>query len=318
MKIRKLLVIISMLAVMLSLSACSSEEKDKPFNYNDKEIVLFTMQMFDNYNSIPESNYDLVIENGAKIDSAAIKGIRQAKETDKVGEFEDYSLYYSYNLDVEEDVYDIVNEDDYVMVTVKNHAENRVVDIQAKYIENYDYTMQYNQYIASKDAMIASIEQSNDVTFDEFLAQQKVGSYEELITSTLANQGMTPYILDEVVISPVYTKKELISQAGMNTIIGMGTVFVVLIFISFIISLFKFLPALLSGKKKVEEAKPAAPVATKTEKASDEVIDEDLMNDEELVAVITAAVYAATSNNDVCTESKDTLIVRSIRRANRR
>ena len=43
------------------------------------------------------------------------------------------------------------------------------------------------------------------------------------------------------------------------------------------------------------------------------------MNDEELVAVIMAAIKAASSDNAVyTTQSNDTLVVRSIRRANRR
>lgn len=318
MKIKKLLVIISMLAVMFSLSGCGDEVKDKPFNYSDKEIVLSTMKIFDGYNAIPESNYDLAIANGTEIDSAAIKGIRQAKQTDKVGDFEDFSMYYNNNLDPEEGIYSITNEESYVMVTVKNHAENRVVDVQAKYIENIDYTMQFNQYSADKDLIISTIEEQNGITFEDFLESQGVSSFEEMITATLAKQGMTPYVLDEIVISPVYSRNELIGQAGMNTLIGMGTVFCVLIFISFIISLLKFLPALFSGKKKVEEVKPA-PATVKASQPVVETADEDLMNDEELVAVIMAAIKAASSDNAVyTTQSNDTLVVRSIKRANRR
>ena len=38
--------------------------------------------------------------------------------------------------------------------------------------------------------------------------------------------------------SAKYTMGEILKKAGLNTVLGMGTVFVVLIFISFIISLF--------------------------------------------------------------------------------
>ena len=49
---------------------------------------------------------------------------------------------------------------------------------------------------------------------------------------------------------------EILEKAGLNTLLGMGTVFVMLIFMSFIISLIKYVPALLNGtsKKKKEEA----------------------------------------------------------------
>ena len=127
--------------------------------------------------------------------------------------------------------------------------------------------------------IISTIEEQNGITFEDFLESQGVSSFEEMITATLAKQGMTPYVLDEIVISPVYSRNELIGQAGMNTLIGMGTVFCVLIFISFIISLLKFLPALFSGKKKVEEVKPA-PATVKASQPVVETADEDLMNDE--------------------------------------
>ena len=109
---------------------------------------------------------------------------------------------------------------------------------------------------------------------------------------------------------------ELMKQAGMNTLLGMGTVFVVLIFISFIISLFKFLPALFAKKPKIEdlkkeESKPAAPAKAATPAPA----AGNLMNDAELVAVITAAIYAAEGQAGNGAVSKDKLVVRSIRRA---
>ena len=44
-------------------------------------------------------------------------------------------------------------------------------------------------------------------------------------------------------------------QALLNTLMGMGTVFAVLIFISFLISLFKYIPSIQNafGKKKDEQ-----------------------------------------------------------------
>ena len=44
----------------------------------------------------------------------------------------------------------------------------------------------------------------------------------------------TDYTLESGAINPSYTTGEKMGKAGMNTLIGMGTVFVVLIFISFI------------------------------------------------------------------------------------
>ena len=104
------------------------------------------------------------------------------------------------------------------------------------------------------------------------------------------------------------------TEALANTCMGIGTVFLMLIFISLVISLFGFIPkieAAMKVKKAASSAEPvkAAPVASKAAPAA----AKDLMNDAELVAVITAAIMAA--NGSAGTASKDQLIVRSIRRA---
>ena len=45
--------------------------------------------------------------------------------------------------------------------------------------------------------------------------------------------------------------ESIISTALMDTLLGMGSVFVILIFISLVISLFKFIPALEIGRAHV-------------------------------------------------------------------
>lgn len=93
-------------------------------------------------------------------------------------------------------------------------------------------------------------------------------------------------------------------KAGLNTLLGMGTVFIMLIVISFIISAFKLLQ-----RKPKEAPKAAAPVAT----PAPEVVEEELVDDTELVAVIMAAIKAYEGNG-----STDGFVVRSIKKANRR
>lgn len=94
-------------------------------------------------------------------------------------------------------------------------------------------------------------------------------------------------------------------NAGLNTLLGMGTVFTILILISLIISSFNLFK---KKPKKVEtpavKETPAAPV-----------VEEAIADDTELVAVIMAAINAYESANG---GSTDGYVVRSIRRANRR
>ena len=104
----------------------------------------------------------------------------------------------------------------------------------------------------------------------------------------------------------------LLKTATVYTIIGIGTVFLVLIFISILISCFKYIHAWEEGKKKAAVPAPtpkAAAPAVKPVAAAPAVTGPDLSDDAELVAVMTAAIAAyegsATSNG---------LVVRSIRR----
>lgn len=98
---------------------------------------------------------------------------------------------------------------------------------------------------------------------------------------------------------------ELMKRAGLNTVMGMGTVFLVLILISIIIYLLGFI-----GKAQNKGAaaaalpeKPAEPLVMETPAEP-----EDLTDDFELVAVIAAAIAASEG------VPADCLVVRSIRR----
>lgn len=102
-----------------------------------------------------------------------------------------------------------------------------------------------------------------------------------------------------------------IGTAGINTLIGMGTVFVALIVISFIISLLKPISDLITGgfKKKV-----VAPVKENTDVEKVVATEVDMNSETELVAVITAAIMASYQENNY---TPDGLVVRKIRRLNK-
>lgn len=102
-------------------------------------------------------------------------------------------------------------------------------------------------------------------------------------------------------------------MAVFNTVMGMGTVFVVLIFISLIISLFVYIPAAQEKLRSVFGHSKEENIAEE-ETVPEIPEEENLMNDEELVAVLMAAI-AASSEGAV---SADKLIVRSVRRVKRR
>ena len=90
-----------------------------------------------------------------------------------------------------------------------------------------------------------------------------------------------------------YSSGEVMKKAGLNTVIGMGTVFAVLIFMSLIISCFKLVNKIQDGmSKKKENDKVSAESPAETLKLeSEEEIDEDVLY------VITAAVCSELRRN---------------------
>lgn len=113
------------------------------------------------------------------------------------------------------------------------------------------------------------------------------------------------------------TLGEILQKAGLNTLLGMGVVFSVLILISLLIYCLRFIPVFfekMAGKK--EEEKPAQPApanvpAAKT--APVEVLPAASARTEEtdlaLIAVITAAIAAEAG------VPADGIVIRSIRRS---
>ena len=97
------------------------------------------------------------------------------------------------------------------------------------------------------------------------------------------------------------------ASAGANTLMGMGTVFAVLIFISLIISCFKVIPKITEARANKNKK---ANITTEEDKSENVSANEtvDVSDDLELIAVIASAI-AASENT-----STDSFVVRSIRR----
>lgn len=100
---------------------------------------------------------------------------------------------------------------------------------------------------------------------------------------------------------------DIFKNAIMQTILGMGVVFSILIFIAFIISLFKYLPDLLAKFNKSK--KQNCDIVNQNVES---ILPTNLRMDEGvIVAVITAAIRAALHDEE---PSNDSYFVRSIRR----
>ena len=110
--------------------------------------------------------------------------------------------------------------------------------------------------------------------------------------------------MESLTVSAQFSMGEILEKAGLNTLLGMGTVFVVLIIISLIISLFNFIPAIQNKFRKEPEVveAPAAPVVPVRGSVAPKT------DDSELAAVIAAAIAAAEG------ATPDGFVVRSIKR----
>ena len=169
----------------------------------------------------------------------------------------------------------------------------------------------------------ATLESFSEYTADEvaYMVQENVGITVEIIVHvdvTGANQNAQAEVIfsndmflsmESAALNPVESMGGLMTKAALNTLIGMGTVFVMLIMISLIISLFNFIPriqAAFSKKGKKEETKSAGIDNAVTQIAAQEEAEAD---DTELVAVIAAAIAASEG-----AASTDGFVVRSIRK----
>lgn len=109
--------------------------------------------------------------------------------------------------------------------------------------------------------------------------------------------------VEDINLDKVYSLGETMTKAAMNTAMGMGTVFVMLIIISLIISCFTLVN---KAQKKAENKKAASAPAPAAAPAP--VVEAVQTDDLELIAVIAAAIAAATGS------STDDFVVRSIKR----
>lgn len=164
------------------------------------------------------------------------------------------------------------------------------------------------------------------IRWDE--AVEDIGEFKEMGKFTITKSGKTltceqeiiyeqrPVLLsyvyqyhsmevEDIGVEAVQTLGEKMTNAALNTLMGMGIVFIVLILISVIIYGFRIFPY-LENKKKAPAAAAAPETATAPAPAAVPVVQ--AQDDLELAAVIAAAIAASTGT------STSDFVVRSIRR----
>ena len=151
------------------------------------------------------------------------------------------------------------------------------------------------------------VEKDGDVVTISTVAQFEKAKADVVLMLDLGQQMYT-----SMTYSVQYSLAANMQRAGMNTLMGIDIVFLMLVFLSFVIGLFKYIEKFQNvGKKKAAEEAPKAEEAPAPAIAQSEAADEDFADDLELVAVISAAI-AAYENT-----SGDSFVVRSIKKSNK-
>ena len=162
-------------------------------------------------------------------------------------------------------------------------------------------------WIAAQEEMggyVGVLETSADISAEEAVISIIVdGTSHDATVEIVVDKDLN---LTSVTTTVIKTLGEMMINAALNTLIGMGTVFVVLILISLLISLFGLIPKIQAAMSKKKE--------NVQEKAVDNAVAQIIENEEqsddlELVAVIAAAIAASEG-----AASTDGYVVRSIRR----
>ena len=163
-------------------------------------------------------------------------------------------------------------------------------------------------------------EKKGDIDEKEITVEYSDDQYTVVVpVSFEKNKADFTYVIDKtgtptsLAVDVQYTLAQNMEKAAMNTVMGLGTVFVILVFLIFVISLFKYIPGLVEGKKKESKPAPAAAAPAPVAAPVAEPAVEDVTDDGELIAVIAAAIAASEGKT-----STDGFVVRSIRKINRR
>lgn len=194
------------------------------------------------------------------------------------------------------------------------HEVEAIFEMQGMYVDGNAFISGVNSFMSEYDNLGTIVSKGEPVVEAgdgeifvsvELVGSNKTGKAEFIYTDDIFLK------LESCVLNPEVNLSESMEKAGLNTLLGMGTVFIVLILISIIIAAFGIIPKIeATMKKKKEKATVKEDVIDNT--IAQIVENEELSDDTELVAVIAAAIAAYEGNT-----TTDGFVVRSIRKSRR-
>jgi sodium pump decarboxylase gamma subunit len=192
-------------------------------------------------------------------------------------------------------------------VEVSNMGLNTDGYALANAIISFQKGLEETGAIISKGEPVVTVNGNEVIVNIEVICERRNADIEMIFNNDYYDPVMT-----SAALNARYTMAEKMSKAGLNTVIGMGTVFIMLIVISFIISLF----GLFSGQKKKKTDKTEEGINKAVEQIEKnetaELENAELASNAELVAVIAAAIAAYEGSTDT-----SGFTVRSVRKIKR-
>lgn len=203
------------------------------------------------------------------------------------------------------------------LVSTAESLSEAIVELSQEEIDSYK---------ESGDAFTASVMEAWENNRDELgqfkslgesVVEEVSGGYSVTLQAQFANHDAEMvYLFDgsgiptSFSMNVQYPMSVLLGRAGMNTLMGLGIVFAMLVFLTFVISLFRFISK-IEGKSQPETGTMPEPELVQTVQIQQQPVISQ-QDDQELIAVIAAAIAAYEGT------SADGFVVRSIRKASRK
>lgn len=149
------------------------------------------------------------------------------------------------------------------------------------------------------------VNKDGELMVDAIIEGTGSNSHTAILEYSLDRKG-TPTLIS---VNVSHTTGEKLTSAGLNTLLGMGMAFLVLIIIALVISCFPLIGKLAEKKPESDKEITQKSMDNVTSQIADKEEEEELSDDTELVAVIAAAIAAYEGS-----ASADGYVVRSIRK----
>lgn len=199
-----------------------------------------------------------------------------------------YSVNYTYNMEV----------DGYAFYSAVSSFRSAIGDVGG--------------VLDAMGALRKSGETTAKVDGNQIIVHVEVSGEKKNATAEVIFSNDQFLVMESAALNPESTLGELMTGAALNTLIGMGVVFSVLILISFIISCFRVIPAIQKKAADRKENKREAMQSASVDNAVAQIVGREEISGEddlELAAVIAAAIAAYEG-----AASTDGYVVRSILR----